>query len=145
MYKRQVFTCLLQWIAALSAAPFATPGVQHWLALLCIAMVPTNILLFCVENISFLLAPTRMVPVVRVDFDFLGRTLADFMVKSFALAFALGIALLTARYALKQWPDQFTLAAVTGITALFLQSALAVGLMSEAYRRFDSSQHRHLS
>ncbi|MEN8204554.1 MAG: putative ABC exporter domain-containing protein [Pseudomonadota bacterium] len=103
-------------------------------------LVPFNMLLYGLENLLFLLFPTPLVPVGRVDFDFLGRTMVEFMVKTTLLISACGLAagagVVVLNAAGRSWP------AFAGVawTSLVLIALLMLPLLSWAFCRFDISR-----
>ena len=103
-------------------------------------LVPFNLLLYGLENLLFLLFPTPLVPVGRVDFDFLGRTMVEFMVKTTLLigacALAAGAGMRVLDLTERSWP------AVAGVAwfSLSLIALLMLPLLSWAFNRFDISR-----
>ena len=103
-------------------------------------LVPFNLLLYGLENLLFLLFPTPLVPVGRVDFDFLGRTMVEFMVKTTILvgacALAAGAGMRMLDLTERSWP------AVAGVAwlSLALIALLMLPLLSWAFNRFDISR-----
>lgn len=101
--------------------------------------LPLNLLIYGLENLIFLLFPAKLLPVGRADFEFIGRMLVDFVVKTIvivsagAVAIAAGLAALEAGEA---W-IWFVAASLTvlSVTGLALLPLLALG-----FRRFRISQ-----
>ncbi|MBD3662363.1 hypothetical protein [Sulfitobacter aestuariivivens] len=62
---------------------FFADGVTADIALiLAIFALPISVLIYTVENTIFLLFPTKLVPMGRADFEFLGRAIVEFIVKT---------------------------------------------------------------
>lgn len=103
-------------------------------------IVPFNLLLYSLENLIFLLFPTALVPVGRVDFDFLGRTMVDFAVKTAFLiagcSLAAGAGMLVLEATNRSW---IAFAAVAWCSLVLIALAL-LPVMSWAYDRFDVSR-----
>ena len=132
---------LLQWSMIAAAMPFADTAHVPWLLALAIALVPFTLLQYALENLLFLLMPTRLVPVGRLDFDFLGRTLLEFFLKSVVLVAAVAVAAGAGVACLFAWPGHPLSSAAVAVLVLCLQAAAVVGALTLAYRRFDSSLH----
>lgn len=54
---------------------------------------PFNVLLFSLENTLFLLAPFRLMPVGRIDFEFFGRSVVETLAKMLLLSVAIGVSI----------------------------------------------------
>lgn len=54
-------------------------------------MLPFNLVLYGLENLVFLLLPVRPVPVGRIDFEFFGRTVAEYFGKSVIIIAAVAV------------------------------------------------------
>ena len=76
----------------LSTALFFDGAARAALIILMFYVMPANLLLFSIENLVFLLFPTKLVPIGRVDFEFLGRTLFDFTLKTIMFVAAVSVA-----------------------------------------------------
>lgn len=83
---------VIEWTMILSTALFFDGAARAALIILMIYVVPANLLLFGIENLVFLLFPTKLVPVGRIDFEFLGRTLFDFTLKTIMFVVAVSVA-----------------------------------------------------
>jgi hypothetical protein len=96
--------------------------------------------MYALENTFFLMFPSRLVPVGRIDFDFFGRTLIELTVKSFFLfvgcALAAGIGIIVFRATNGSWIAFAMMAWVS----LALLGGLNVVLLGWAFRRFDVSR-----
>lgn len=132
---------LLQILLILAAAPFVKNVDFKHIIFIMMLIVPFNFILYLVENIIFLLFPARLVPVGRVDFDFLGRTLAEFLVKTLILAL-IAIVTLAAlvgcyRYITHSW----VLLAGIGWLIPVLAGLSLHQLLVRVFIQFDSSKY----
>jgi hypothetical protein len=135
-----LFTSLVELVLLGSVAVFleGTPRV------ICVGLmpflVPFNTLLYGFENLLFLLFPTPLVPVGRIDFDFLGRTLVEFVIKTTLLIGACALATgggITMFYMIEHsWP------AFAGAAWLLLVliALLILPLLGRGFNRFDVSR-----
>ena len=103
-------------------------------------IVPFNLLLYGLENLVFLLFPTPLVPVGRVDFDFLGRTMVEFMVKTTLLIGACALAAAAGMRVLAVTERSWLAFAGVAWLALVLMALLMLPLLSWAFARFDISR-----
>jgi hypothetical protein len=100
--------------------------------------MPFNLLLYGLENLVFLLLPARPVPVGRVDFEFMGRTLAEYfgkvaiLIATVAASAALGLKVLGAT-------GEVHAALATAWLTLAAPGVVLVGLCALAFRRFQVS------
>jgi hypothetical protein len=135
-----LLTSLVELLLLVSAAVFLE-GVPRTLVI-CLApfVVPFNVLLYGLENTLFLLFPTPLVPVGRIDFDFLGRTLVDFAVKTTLLVSGCGLAAAAGMLVLNATQRSWLAFAVVAWLALVLIALLMVPALSRAYDRFDVSR-----
>ena len=103
------------------------------------ALVAFNTILYVTENLIFLLFPSRLVPVGRVDFDFLGRTLLEFVVKSLIIFVYFGITL-----AAIFWSNKFMVSSIlppaVGFIVFLLMVICLTGSLVRAFNRFDTSR-----
>ncbi len=104
-------------------------------------VLPMNVLLFGVENLMFLLFPTRMVPMGRLDFEFFGRILVEFSVKCFALAAACCLAVVAGMAVYLGVIESWAIAGSVAWLTLCLTTATVIPCLAWAYRRFDVSLH----
>lgn len=136
-----MLSSLLQTLLVLSAIPFLDSLQYRYILLLIALIIPINLILYLVENIIFLSFPARLVPVGRVDFDFLGRTLAEFLVKTLVLGLAavitFAIVMGSFQYITHSW---ILLAAISWLTPVILGIALHLFLI-RSFVRFDTSKY----
>ena len=116
---------------------------MFWLAALCFLPV-VNFLIVTLDNIFFLLRPTRLLPVGRMDFDFLGRTLLEFLVKSIALSIVVGTGLVVALWILRQWGGGPWGFAVSLYGVMILCCIGALFILSSIFNRVDVSHFDRL-
>ena len=135
-----LLTSLIELVLLGSVAVFLD-GTPHLVSIgMMPFLVPFNLLLYGLESLLFLLFPTPLVPVGRVDFDFLGRTLVEFMVKTTLLigacALAAGAGMKVLDMTERSWP------AFAGVAwfSLALMALLMLPLLSWAFERFDVSR-----
>lgn len=130
----------LQLVVIFSVIPFLDLTSAVILGAMTIYVLPFNLLLYGLENLVFLFFPSKLVPVGRVDFDFLGRTLVDFVLKTFVIFTALGLAriagLVAQRITGENW-FSFGAASWLVLTVIGLMSIPALAL---AFRRFKISE-----
>jgi hypothetical protein len=100
----------VQWLLLAAAVPIA-PESAPWLAVLAAFVFPFNFLLFALENLLFLLFPTRLVAATPGDFQALGRNVLFLLAKMVAL----GVVMLAA-------------AAVGGLTWFLTGRSVAAGI-----------------
>lgn len=135
-----VLSSAIQLTMIASAVIFVGGPEAGVLLILAAYAVPASLLLYGLENLIFLLFPTRLVPVGRADFEFLGRTLIDFVVKTLVIVAAV-VAAATAGYAAMGAGGQsWTWFVVASWLVVSLTATLTVPLLAFAFRRFRISQ-----
>jgi len=107
---------------------------------LAIFALPFNLLLYGVENLVFLLFPTKLVPVGRVDFEFLGRTMVEFVAKTIIIFAALAMAVGVGVMALDASGSLWILFGLASWLTLAIIGALTVPALGYAFRRFTVGQ-----
>jgi hypothetical protein len=110
-------------------------GVSIALALAAFAL-PFTLLLYAVENTIFLLFPAKPVPMGRADFEFLGRSLIEFILKIVVLLVAVSVALGVGVSAFMTLRTTLLLPSLASWLTLALIGGLAVIVMQYAFRRF---------
>lgn len=98
--------------------------------------LPFTLLLYAVENTIFLLFPAKLVPMGRADFEFLGRTLIEFIMKSVVLILAVSLAVGVGIATYMAIKTTWVLPGLAGWVTLFLLAGLATILMQFAFKRF---------
>jgi Putative ABC exporter len=127
---------LFQWVAV---AGLAVAG-RHFEAAHVVMMalvVPFNFLLFGLDNLLFLLFPTRIVAASPGDFQALGRNLLVLFVKGITLGGALVLSTLVGLLAYFAGGNSMALGLAAAWFPLAVCAAGIVPLCALAYRRFD--------
>jgi hypothetical protein len=133
--------CLVQWIAlAVIAAALQRNAVL--LSVLGAAgfVVPFNFLLIGLDNLLFLLFPSRAVTPTPGDFQAMGRLMLTYLAKTVVLLLVAGVAALVAVpiYFLRNHSLPLAL-----VAAWFVLTSFAIGqvpLIALAFRRFDAAR-----
>lgn len=98
--------------------------------------LPLTMLLYAVENTVHLLFPVKLVPMGRADFEFLGRSLVEFIAKAIIILAAAGASGAVGLFTLKKLHNSLTLTALTSWITLTLIGVLMLIVMQYAFRRF---------
>ncbi len=98
---------------------------------------PINFLLFALDNLLFLLFPTRLMAASPGDFQSLGRNVLFMAAKMIVLGVVLGLALLTATLASLVVGASWRLAALTAWPVVGVAAAATVPLVAWAFTLFD--------
>ncbi len=130
----------VQLVMIFSTVPFLDSTSATILIALAVFTLPFNLLLYGVENMIFLLFPTKLVPVGRVDFDFIGRALVDFMVKTVIVFAAIGLARAAGLTAQRMTGELWISFGLTSWLTLTVIGLLTVPLLGYAFRRFRVSE-----
>jgi hypothetical protein len=136
-----LLTSLIELVLLCSAALFLQGTPRLVLLAMVPFLVPFNLLLYGLENLLFLLFPTPLVPVGRVDFDFLGRTMVEFAIKTALLLGGCGLAVAAGIQVLNATGRNWLAFAIVTWCVLTLIATVLLPLMSRAYARFDISRH----
>ena len=135
-----ILSSLVQLLMVLSALAFLDRTSAAIMAATILFILPFNLLLYGLENLVFLLFPAKLVPVGRVDFDFLGRALVDFTLKTIiivtVLAAARTIGIIAQRATGEFW-FSFVLASWSTVT---IAGLLIIPIAAFAFRRFKLGQ-----
>jgi hypothetical protein len=110
-------------------------GAPIALALAACAL-PFFLLLYAVENTIFLLFPAKPIPMGRADFEFLGRSLIEFMAKSVVILFAVALAFGVGVFTFMTLRFTLVLPGLASLLTLTLIGGLATIAMQYAFRRF---------
>ncbi len=135
-----VLASAIELVMIFSTLPFFDRATQVALIALMAFTVPSNLLLYGIENLLLLLFPARLLPVGRVDFEFLGRTLIDFTLKTIIIVTAVVAAGAAGFAALNATGQSYLWLVVTSWLALSVIGSLTVPLLGIAFRRFKVSQ-----
>lgn len=103
---------------------------------LAVFALPLTLLIYAVENTIFLLAPAKLVPMGRADFEFLGRSIIEFMVKMTIIVLAMSVAAGIGAFMFMSLGTTLVLAALASWLTLTLIGGLATIVMQYAFRRF---------
>ncbi|MGR9088843.1 MAG: hypothetical protein ACU841_17505 [Gammaproteobacteria bacterium] len=132
-----VLSSLIELVLMVSTAMLLDSRPRTMLIGMSPFLLPFNLLLYGLENLFFLLFPAPLVPVGRADFDFLGRTLAGFVVTSTVLIGSCFLAAAAGQAAVVAsgwtWPGFVAAAWLT----LALIALMMLPLLSWAFNRFD--------
>lgn len=141
LFTSIVLTSLIEMVLLVSTA--ISIDSQWRVVLLGISpfLLPFNILLYELENLFFLLFPAPLVPVGRADFDFLGRTLLEFVIKSSILMGSCFLAAKTGQLLMNTmaWSSWLAFGVLAWLT-LSLIALLVLPLLSWSFNRFDVSR-----
>ena len=134
-----VLSSAIQLTMIASAVIFVGGPQAGVLMVLAAYAVPSSLLLYGLENLLFLLFPTRLVPVGRADFEFLGRTLIDFAAKTIVIV-AAAVAAAAAGYAAMGAGQSWTWFVAASWLVVSFAALSTVPLLALAFRRFRISQ-----
>ncbi len=132
---------LLHLTALCGAAVCASEFTRVLLLTLIPFVLPANVLLFGVENLIFLLFPTRLVPLGRADFEFFGRMLVEFAVKCTLLGLACCLAIVLGAIVYHLAGQSWVLFGLVAWLTLSMTAIATLPCIAWAYRRFDVSLH----
>jgi hypothetical protein len=110
-------------------------GAPVALALAAFAL-PLTLLIYAVENTIFLLFPAKLVPMGRADFEFLGRSLIEFIMKTVVILIAVSLAIGIGVFTLMTLGSTLVLSGLASWLSLTLIAGLATIVMQYAFRRF---------
>lgn len=117
------------------------PDLRMLLLVTAAFTLPLNLLLFAVENLLFLLFPSRSVAFNPGDIQGFGHQVVLFMVKMFALFGCITVSVVAGVVVSMAARSVLAVVAVAWIT-LLLEAAAFLPLLSWAFRRFDPSMHQ---
>lgn len=128
-------------LSVLAGALCVTPAANRWL-LVTLAMVaaPVIFLHYALENLLFLLQPTRVAPIGRVDFEFFGRTLVETSVKSLVIVLGLASGVVAALFAYTGSGRQFAVALIAFAFVLLAEGLLVALLAAWTFQRSDAAE-----
>ena len=98
--------------------------------------LPLTLLIYAVENTVFLLFPTKLIPMGRADFEFLGRTLVEFITKTIIILFAVSMAAGVGVFVFWTLRTTLVLPGLASWVSLTLIGGLATIVMQYAFKRF---------
>ena len=132
-----ILTSIIELVLLCGILPFVDGTATIVVATLTIFTVPFNLLLYGIENLIFLMFPTRLVPVGRVDFDFFGRTFVEFMIKTIILSAACGLAIGVGLTVLQATGHSRLLFVLASWLTLLIVALSVLPLLGFAFRRFN--------
>ena len=98
--------------------------------------LPLTLVIYAVENTVHLLFPTKLVAMGRADFEFLGRSIVEFIAKTFFVFAALGTSGAMGLITFKMMGTKLILAGLTSWLTLTLIGLLTLVTLQYAFRRF---------
>lgn len=110
-------------------------GAYRALAAAALAL-PLTVLLYAVENTTHLLFPVKLVPMGQADFEFLGRSLVEFIAKTILILAVAGAAAAVGMYAANDMGFSVILSTLASWTILAACGLLMLVAMQFAFRRF---------
>jgi hypothetical protein len=126
-------------VLLLAGVLFATPGNRGVLIAAAFLALPFNALLMAMENLIFLLFPTRAAAASPGDFQVLGRQVAQLVMKAMAvmIGFLIAMGFAVPIYIMLGGP----VVVLTAVAALVLliETAALIPAIAWAYNRFDPS------
>jgi len=135
-----VVQVLLAYVVALtmivSALIFDDRVVAPVALALAVFAFPLTLLIYAVENTIFLLFPAKLVPMGRADFEFLGRSLIEFMAKMAIILLAVSAAFGVGAFTFMTLRTTLVLPGMASWLTLTLIGGLATIAMQYAFRRF---------
>ncbi len=97
---------------------------------------PLTVLIYAVENTIHLLFPTKLVPMGRADFEFLGRSLVEFIAKTILILAAIAASAAVGVFTVTKVSTTLVLPAVASWLTLTLICLITLVVMQSAFRRF---------
>ena len=97
---------------------------------------PLTVLIYAIENTIHLLFPTKLVPMGQADFEFMGRSLVEFIVKAVFILTAASVSVAVGFIALTRMNTSLILSGLISWTTLALIALLVLMVMQFAFRRF---------
>jgi hypothetical protein len=98
--------------------------------------LPFTLLLYAVENTIFLLFPAKHIPMGRADFEFLGRSLIEFILKTVVVLIAVSLAFGVGIVTFMTLRTTLVLPGLASWLTLTFIGGLATIVMQYAFRRF---------
>ncbi len=118
----------------------APSSVRPFLLALIPSIPAVNLLHYGLENLIFLLFPSRVLPVGRVDFEFFGRMFLETGFKLFWLTICLAVAGVLAVIVYVATGQGLILASAVAGFWLLIVAALTTLVAARAFRQFDMSR-----
>ncbi|SMR73056.1 Putative ABC exporter [Aliiroseovarius halocynthiae] len=102
--------------------------------------LPLIVLIYTVENTIHLLFPKKLVPMGRADFEFLGRSLVEFIAKTIVVLAAAAASAAVGYFTLTAFGTSLALPVLASWITLTLIVLLTVVMMQYAFRRFAMAE-----
>ena len=135
-----VVQVLLAYVIALtiiaSALVFEDSVTPKVALVLAAFALPLTLVVYAVENTVHLLFPTKLVAMGRADFEFLGRSIVEFIAKTFFVFTAMGASGAVAFFTFKKMGPTLVLTGLASWLTLTLIGLLTLVAMQYAFRRF---------
>jgi len=135
-----VVPVLLTYVIALtmiaSVLVFENSVTTPVAVLLAAFALPVAMLIYAVENTIHLLFPTKLIPMGRADFEFLGRSLVEFIAKAIFILSAVAASASVGFVTFTTTSASLVLPALASWIILALIGLLTLVVMQYAFRRF---------
>ena len=131
---------MIEWTLLIGVWMTLDNAAAWWFGVAGLFILTFNLVFFALENLVFLLFPSRPVPVGRVDFEFMGRTVAEYfakatvMIAALAASGAIGLKMLSALDSGLAFPILVSWLVLSGF------GAVLIGFGGLAFRRFNISE-----
>lgn len=133
----QVLLAYVVALAMIASFLLFADGLAAPVALVLAAFaLPFTLLLYAVENTIFLMFPAKTIPMGRADFEFLGRSLIEFIMKTIVILFAVALAIGVGVFTFMTLTPTLILPVLASWLTLTLIGGLATIVMQYAFRRF---------
>ena len=128
-------------LTAISGIFLAANGVSAWwLGVAALFILTFNLVFFALDNLVFLLFPSPAVPVGRVDFEFIGRTIAEYFAKATVMIAVVAASTAVGLKLLVETDQGIVPSVFLAWLILFVSGLALLGLGGLAFRRFDVSK-----
>lgn len=102
--------------------------------------LPLIVLIFALENTIFLLFPKKLVPMGRADFEFMGRSIVEFIAKTTVILAAMAASSTVGIVALLKYKATLLLSGLASWFTLVLFGLIVIVAMQYAFRRFQVAE-----
>ncbi|MEO9517560.1 MAG: hypothetical protein ABJH45_15175 [Paracoccaceae bacterium] len=138
----QVFIAYVIALAIIVSILVFEDGVTTSGALIFAAFaLPLTVLIYAVENTMHLLFPIKLVPMGRADFEFLGRSLVEFIAKTIVILTAIAASAAVGLFTFKTIGTSFVLPGLASWITLTFIGFLTLIAMQYAFRRFAVAEN----
>lgn len=120
----------------LSAFVFEEPVTAKIAMVLAAFALPLTLLIYALENTVYLLFPTKLVAMGRADFEFLGRSIVEFIAKSILILAAIAASGTVGIFMFKKFGLNLFLAGLTSWVTLTVFGFLTLAALQLAFNRF---------